>query len=110
MQHIMVAKSYQCKGEKVMIISDVGGRERCVTLGEYIIEHQATVRATAQVFGVSKSTVHKDVTEVLKSINKGLWQEVQVVLNKNKQERHLRGGEATKQKYLEQGKSTQVNA
>ena len=86
------------------MISDVCGRERCVVLGEYLLEHQSTVRATAQVFGVSKSTVHKDVTETLKGVNKGLWQEVQAVLNKNKQERHLRGGEATKQKYLEHSK------
>ena len=87
-----------------MMISDVGGRERCVILGEYLIEHKATVRSAARVFGVSKSTVHKDVTEVLKNVNKGLWQEVQIVLSKNKQERHLRGGEATKQKYLEHSK------
>ena len=89
-----------------MIISDVGGRERCIILGEYLIEHQATVRSAAQVFGVSKSTVHKDVTETLKSVNKGLWQEGQGILRKNKQERHLRGGEATKQKYLEHNKQT----
>ena len=99
MQHIMVAKSYQCKGEKVMIISDVGGRERCVTLGEYIIEHQATVRATAQVFGVSKSTVHKDLTYKLKKINPSLAEHVGEVLAHNKSERHLRGGEATRKKY-----------
>ena len=103
----MVANRYLSKGEKVMMISDVGGRERCVILGEYLIEHQATVRSAAQVFGVSKSTVHKDVTEALKSVNKGLWQEVQSVLSKNKQERHLRGGEATKQKYLEHSKQTE---
>ena len=93
-----------------MIISDVGGRERCVILGEYLIEHHATVRSAAQVFGVSKSTVHKDVTETLKYINKGLWQEVQNVLSKNKQERHLRGGEATKQKYLEHSRQPEINA
>ena len=75
------------------------GRERCVVLGEYLIEHQATVRACAAAWGVSKSTVHKDVTQTLKSVNKGLYGEVQKVLQKNKQERHLRGGEATKQKY-----------
>ena len=75
------------------------GRERCVVLGEYLIEHQATVRACAAALGVSKSTVHKDVTQTLKFVNKGLYQEVQKVLQKNKQERHLRGGEATKNKY-----------
>ena len=75
------------------------GRERCVVLGEYLIENSATVRACAAAYGVSKSTVHKDVTQTLRGVNKGLYEEVQKVLLKNKQERHLRGGEATKQKY-----------
>lgn len=75
------------------------GRERCVVLGEYLVAHQATVRSTAAEFGVSKSTVHKDVTQTLKSVNKGLYDEVEQVLFKNKQERHLRGGEATRIKY-----------
>ncbi|MBE6530309.1 MAG: stage III sporulation protein D [Ruminococcaceae bacterium] len=75
------------------------GRERCVVLGEYLIEHQATVRSCAAALGVSKSTVHKDVTQTLKFVNQGLYDEVQKVLLKNKQERHLRGGEATKNKY-----------
>lgn len=75
------------------------GRERCVVLGEYLIKHQATVRSCAAALGVSKSTVHKDVTQTLKFVNQGLYQEVQKVLLKNKQERHLRGGEATKNKY-----------
>ncbi len=85
-----------------MMLSDRSQRERCVILGEYLVEHQATVRATAKVFGISKSTVHKDVTDVLKQINHGLYDEVQRLLFKNKQERHLRGGEATKLKYSEQ--------
>ena len=63
------------------------------------MEHSATVRTAAQVFGISKSTVHKDVTERLRHVNNALWQEVQELLNKNKQERHLRGGEATRKKY-----------
>ena len=84
-----------------MMVSDFGGRERCVVLGEYLVEHGATVRSAAQVFGVSKSTVHKDVTEALKGINASLYGEVQEVLYKNKQERHIRGGEATRQKYCE---------
>lgn len=84
-----------------MLVSDWGGRERCVILGEYLLEHQATVRSAAQVFGISKSTVHKDVTQTLKSVNKSLFCEVQKLLNKNKQERHLRGGEATRLKYCE---------
>ena len=83
-----------------MMASNWNGRERCIVLGEYLIEHQATVRSAARVFGVSKSTVHKDVTQALRTVNKSLYLEVQKLLLKNKQERHLRGGEATKQKYL----------
>lgn len=75
------------------------GKERCVILGMYIVENNATVRATAQKFGISKSTVHKDVTQVLKNSNKSLYLDVKSVLNKNKEERHIRGGEATKKKY-----------
>ena len=85
-----------------MVISDLRGRERCVVLGEYLVEHQATVRMAAQVFGVSKSTVHKDVTHTLRHVNPPLYTEVQKLLCKNKQERHLRGGEATRLKYCEQ--------
>ena len=77
------------------------GRERCVVLGEYLIENQTTVRMTAQHFGVSKSTVHKDVTQTLKNVNRGLYLEVKKLMKKNKSERHLRGGEATRQKYCE---------
>ena len=87
-----------------MRISDWGGRDRCVVLGEFLIEHHSTVRAAASVFGISKSTVHKDVTETLKYVNKGLYNEVQSLLLKNKQERHLRGGEATRLKYSDQHK------
>ena len=74
--------------------------ERAVRLGEYVIEHQATVRDTAAAFGISKSTVHKDLTTVLPKLNAGLYREVRAVLDVNKEERHLRGGEATKQKYI----------
>ncbi len=70
-------------------------------LGEYLVEHRATVRSAAEVFGVSKSTVHKDVTHTLKGVNRALYAEVQALLLQNKQERHLRGGEATRQKYCE---------
>lgn len=73
--------------------------ERAVRLGEYIVEHKSTVRDTAAVFGISKSTVHKDVTTVLEKQNAGLYKEVRAILDVNKEERHLRGGEATKQKY-----------
>ncbi len=75
--------------------------ERPVILGEYIIEHKATVRQTAREFGISKSTVHKDVSERLKKVRPALYREVRVILDINKQERHIRGGEATKQKYKE---------
>ena len=74
-------------------------KERCVILASYLVENQATVRAVASKFGISNSTVHKDVTKSLKSINDPLYREVQRVLEKNKKERHLRGGEATKKKY-----------
>lgn len=73
--------------------------ERAIRLGEYIIEHQSTVRDAAAVFGVSKSTVHKDLTALLPKLNSGLYREVRAVLDLNKEERHLRGGEATKRKY-----------
>ena len=76
------------------------GKERSVVLGLYIVENNTTVRATALRFGISKSTVHKDITQSLKKINKSLYLDVKSVLEKNKEERHLRGGEATKKKYL----------
>lgn len=72
---------------------------RAVILGEYIIENDATVRDAAKQFKVSKSTVHKDVTERLKYSNPILWRSVRVVLEKNKSERHIRGGLATRRKY-----------
>jgi putative DeoR family transcriptional regulator (stage III sporulation protein D) len=74
--------------------------KRAEELGEYIAENNATVRAAAKKFGISKSTVHKDVTERLKHENTALFERVRAVLDKNKAERHVRGGEATKQKYL----------
>ena len=74
-------------------------KSRAVILGEYIIENDATVRDAAKQFKVSKSTVHKDVTERLKYSNPILWRSVRVVLEKNKSERHIRGGLATRRKY-----------
>ena len=74
--------------------------ERAVRLGEYISERRSTVRDTAAVFGISKSTVHKDITTILPKLNKSLYKEVRHILDINKEERHLRGGEATKKKYL----------
>ena len=76
-------------------------KERCVILGRYIAESGDTVRSCAHKYGVSKSTVHKDVTERLKKINPILYGQVCKVLNKNKSERHIRGGMATKNKYLQ---------
>ena len=75
-------------------------RERSELLAEYVIETGATVRAAASYFGVSKSTVHKDLTYKLKYINPGLYSAVKEILERNKSERHLRGGEATRKKYL----------
>ena len=76
------------------------GKERCTDLGAYIIENKATVRVTAKRFGISKSTVHKDVTQNLRRVNKAMYFEVKKILEKNKSERHLRGGEATRKKYI----------
>ena len=73
--------------------------ERAVVLGEYVVETGSTVRRTAQQFGISKSTVHKDLTQRLKKQNRTLYDSVQQVLKVNKEERHLRGGAATRQKY-----------
>ena len=75
------------------------GKERCVILASYLVDNNATVRAVAAHFGISKSTVHKDVTQVLKRVNKPLYYKVKQVLAVNKQERHIRGGEATRLKY-----------
>ncbi|MDD4700296.1 MAG: sporulation transcriptional regulator SpoIIID [Oscillospiraceae bacterium] len=73
--------------------------ERAVELGAYIVDNNATVRATAKKFHISKSTVHKDVTERLKGNNPQLYAKVKLVLDKNKSERHIRGGMATRKKY-----------
>lgn len=73
--------------------------DRAVMLGTYILENKTTVRAAAKQFGISKSTVHKDVSERLPHIRPELAEAVHVVLLRNKQERHIRGGMATKRKY-----------
>ena len=73
--------------------------ERAVAIANYIIDHNATVRQTAKSFGISKSTVHKDCTERLISINPFLAAQARVVLDLNKSERHIRGGMATREKY-----------
>ena len=81
----------------IYITSD---KERCILLATYLVEQRTTVRATAARFGISKSTVHKDSTRTLRYVNRGLYEEVKAVLEQNKSERHLRGGEATRRKYM----------
>lgn len=73
--------------------------ERAMNIATYIIDHNATVRQTAKAFGVSKSTVHKDVTDRLVQLNPSLAKQARKVLDVNKSERHIRGGLATKEKY-----------
>ena len=72
---------------------------RAVELANFIVENKSTVRATAKKFGVSKSTVHTDITVRLRRINPALFSEVRKVLDVNKEERHIRGGIATREKY-----------
>lgn len=74
-------------------------RIRSVELGEYIVKNKSTVRAAAKVFGVSKSTVHTDVTQKLEEIDPSLCREVREILDINKAQRHIRGGIATREKY-----------
>ncbi len=79
--------------------------ERAVELARYIIENKATVRSTAKRFAVSKSTVHKDVSQRLQKLNPALYRETKKILEINKAQRHIRGGLATKNKYLEKRKA-----
>ena len=81
------------------IIDKKDAKERCELLAEYFIENRATVREVAKKFSISKSTVHKDLAYKLSKINPALYYEVKRILDQNKSERHLRGGEATKRKY-----------
>ena len=74
--------------------------ERAMEIARYIIDNNTTVRQAAKHFGISKSTVHKDVTERLSEINPGLAGEARKILDVNKEERHIRGGLATREKYL----------
>lgn len=76
--------------------------DRCVVLGNYIVVNNVTVRACAAQFGISKSTVHKDVSQRLKYCDKALYEQVREVLEVNKAERHIRGGAATREKYRHQ--------
>lgn len=75
--------------------------DRAIILGQYIVENKSTVRAAAKHFGISKSTVHKDVSERLPKMKPQLYSEVKKILEQNKLERHIRGGLATKKKYEE---------
>ena len=74
--------------------------ERAMAVAGYIIDYNATVRQAAKQFGISKSTVHKDITERLEQINPSLARQARIVLDVNKSERHIRGGLATREKYL----------
>ena len=81
-------------------------KDRCEIIGEYVLEVNATVRSAAKHFGISKSTVHKDLSIKLRYSNPALYFRVKEILDINKSERHLRGGEATRQKYLKRGDKT----
>ena len=75
-------------------------KKRCEIIGEYIVKTGTTVRDAAKQFGISKSTVHKDVTGALKTKNVSLYESVRKILDLHKEERHIRGGEATRRKYM----------
>lgn len=83
-------------------------KQRAVRLGQYILKNQTTVRKAAEVFHVSKSTVHKDITERLKGIDFKLYKDVQKILEINKQERHIRGGDATRKKYEREKRKNEI--
>ena len=86
----------------LQLISKQTIEERATELAQYIIETKDTVRGAAKKFGISKSTVHKDVSDRLIKINPALAHEVRIILDENKAERHIRGGMATKMKYTKQ--------
>ncbi len=81
------------------------GKERCETVAIYMLENNATVRSASAYFGISKSTVHKDVSKTLRRVSPSLFKSVTELLAANKSERHIRGGEATKKKYATLKKS-----
>ena len=100
-KHIYFLPCIQCKNmqcRRILLKEYI--EERVLLIARYIIDHNATVRQAAKHFGISKSTIHKDATERLEQINPTLAQETRKVLNVNKSERHIRGGLATKEKYL----------
>lgn len=84
-------------GGEIFLIDSV--ELRAIELGEYIVKNKATVRMTADVFSISKSTVHIDVTKRLRNIDSSLYSQVREILDVNKAQRHIRGGQATKEKY-----------
>jgi len=90
-------------------MKNISIEERAINLAHYIIDSKDTVRGAAKKFGISKSTVHKDVTERLGYISPALAKEVRSVLDVNKSERHIRGGQATKEKYLGISHFTTIN-
>ena len=100
----IIAYTVQTSYQRIVQVRDYI-EQRALDIGEYIVRENATVRQAAKCFGVSKSTVHKDVTERLEEIDKRLASKVKRVLDVNKAQRHLRGGAATREKYLHKGKS-----
>jgi len=93
--------TYRCTEHVNEVMESMKGvvEERAVELGEYILQNNATVRAAAKRFHISKSTVHKDVAERLQTVNPQLYGQVRHVLEVNKAQRHIRGGQATRRKY-----------
>lgn len=81
------------------MIYDMCDKERCEKIALYMLENRGTVRSAATYFGISKSTVHKDVSQTLRKVNRALYEKVSELLELNKSERHIRGGEATRKKY-----------
>ena len=94
---------------KTMIYFSEDKTQRCIVFANYIIENNATVRSAAAKFGISKSTVHKDITEKQQYVNPALYEAVKKILEKNKAERHMRGGEATKNKYIKEKEIKMIN-
>ena len=90
-------------------MNNLNGTNRPELLAEYVIETGVTVRAAAKHFGISKSTVHKDITQRLKKTSPQLYNAVKEILDVNKSERHIRGGEATRRKYLQKRENARKN-
>ena len=95
----MEKPKFRNRRRKNTYIADERLSQRAISLANYMIENKSTVRQVAKIFGVSKSTVHKDLTERLENIDSSLAIEVRKILDLNKSERHIRGGMATKEKY-----------